>query len=253
MTVIALNEPTISVYNQLLIYRIFFEYNKASSFFIRPDRWNDDDLAESLGIPLSYEQDENNKTELKQALKLNYRALLSDGARDLGEFALAEENLQAIASRLRLNETELAILRFAFYIHSETVVQTALRYLGRQLTRRQFIKTLAQLIHQPVDAVRSALQSKSKLCGYDLIDLASSHHHHRDFEDHLQWGNTLSIDELSLSPFNEEALLKTCLQATQPAKLCKHDFEHIAAMREHMLTYLRHAYAQTINQWLLNP
>ncbi len=243
MTAVVLNEPTISPYNQLLIYRIFFEFNKINLFFTHPDRWDDDNLAESLGIPLAYEQDKKIKAELKQALKNRYRALLSCEQPDWGEFALAEQNLQAISSRLQLNETESALLRLAFYIHNEVIVQNALRYLGRDIPRNQFIKILAQLIHQPVDAVRLVLQSKSKLYGYDLIGL-ETHHRYRDFDDHLKWGDTLSIDEVSLLPFDEATLLKKCLATTQPSQLDKNNFEHIAAMRFRILVYLRQAYEQ---------
>jgi hypothetical protein len=240
MQAIQLNTPILSTYNQLLAYRIFFEFGKLSSFFVRPNRWEDDELADSLGIPMEYEEDEDIRPALKQALKQRFSELSKNPLID-EDSSLVEQNIGQVVKGLQLNDTEHAILRFAYYIHNETSVYPALRYLGRRINRQKFIGKLAKIIEKPVDAVRLALQKNGKLFSFGLIETGSSLHH-RDFEDHVQWGDTISIDEVGLSAFDEDTLLKSCLQITEPSKLSEENFAHIAAMRERILSYLRNAY-----------
>ena len=173
MQAIQLNTPILSTYNQLLAYRIFFEFGKLSSFFVRPNRWEDDELADSLGIPMEYEEDEDIRPALKQALKQRFSELSKNPLID-EDSSLVEQNIGQVVKGLQLNDTEHAILRFAYYIHNETSVYPALRYLGRRINRQKFIGKLAKIIEKPVDAVRLALQKNGKLFSFGLIETGSS-------------------------------------------------------------------------------
>ncbi|MBH5328315.1 AAA family ATPase [Eikenella sp. S3360] len=241
MTSVNLNPSTLSPYGELLVLRIFFEFGKLNKFLVRNDCWDDDDLAAALGIPTELETAKELRRELKHTLKQRYLQLRQNRPATK-DWALSEQNIGTIGKRLQLSATELTVLQLAMHVTLESVLVTALNYLGRQLSRRQVVSLLAKLLRQPADQIHAALLKTHKLCGYGLINFCDSRGYN-SFDDFVRWGDTLNADDVCLLPFDEKTLLKSCLLPTTPPKLVWSQFEHIATMRDRIATYLRRTLA----------
>lgn len=233
-----LNPPTVSGYTELLILRIFFEFDCLRKFVLK-DCWESDEIAAALGLPPAVEKSKGMKQTVKNLLKERYREL--DGKiRPSEDWEQAEQNLISLSERLLLNETETAILRLSLYLNAEKVLLEAMNYLGRNINFRRLIRLLSEILHRPLDEVRLAMHKQQKLLGYGLLD---GDRYNNDFDDYLDWGDTLVLEEFYLSPFDEAALLKTCLQPTADTALQWRQFDHIDDMRGRIARYLQTAYA----------
>ncbi|MDO4878411.1 MAG: AAA family ATPase [Neisseria sp.] len=232
-----LNAPTVSGYTELLILRIFFEFDCLRKFFLK-DCWESDEIAAALGLPAALEKSKGMKQTVKKLLKERYTQL--DGkVRPSEDWEQAEQNLASLSERLQLNETETAILRLSLYLNAEKVLMEALNYLGRDINFRRLIRLLSEILRRPSDEIRLAMHKQQKLLGYGLLD---GERYNNDFDDYLDWGDTLVLDDFYLSPFDEAALLKTCLQPAAQPSLQWAQFDHIADMRDRITRYLQSSY-----------
>lgn len=145
--------------------------------------------------------------------------------------------MATLAEFLQLNPVEQELLRFAMHLRSEGAMRDLFGYLPKSDLQRT-AAIMADLLKQPKNQILSALKKGSKLDAYGLID--------RDYRpdsvhDYLDWGETLDFDEFVTQPLNENVLLKSCTEVAQVPSLQLDDFDHIAGMKEMMLTYLQQA------------
>lgn len=239
MNKVKLNPSTLSLYNQRLTYRILFELHKLDRFLPRSDGWDDDDLASALGIPLEYEENSEIRNDLKKALKARLQTAFHQTEAD-SDWAAAEQNLSKIAQRLKFGSIEHEILKLAFYLNAEPIIHRVLHYLGRNLSLRQCMVLVAQMLQVPIHSVREAWQKNQKLFCYGLLE--RSRYSNQDLEDCLEWGETCTLDSLFSADFDTQVLFHSCVQPTPPTTLSQKDFAHIDAMRQRMIRYLNHAY-----------
>ena len=234
-----LNPPAASAYSEWLLLRLMLEFNGLSVFCNRSG-WRSDEVARALGVPLELENEDNMRHTLRQLLRERYR-MLREQPRPEPERALLESNLAAVAARLELGAVEVAIMRLALYMELEPPLKTILNMVVPEGERRQAYRFLAQLLSLPANEVSQALHSRQKLMRYGVLGVCGSYR--REFDDYLQWGDTLDANDLDLQPFDEAILLRKVLAATPPPDLQWSDYTHIRAMGERILNYMRHALA----------
>ncbi|HHF6571028.1 TPA: AAA family ATPase [Haemophilus influenzae] len=231
-----LNPPTVSSYTENMMLKVLFEHKGFSEVF-RETSWRSDEIASAFGLPEELENDKNLRTVARRLLKERYKTLQKSTALLPELWKQAYENLATLAEFLQLNPVEQELLRFAMHLRSEGAMRDLFGYLPKSDLQRT-AAIMADLLKQPKNQILSALKKGSKLDAYGLID--------RDYRpdsvhDYLDWGETLDFDEFVTQPLNENVLLKSCTEVAQVPSLQLDDFDHIAGMKEMMLTYLQQA------------
>lgn len=231
-----LNPPTVSSYTENMMLKVLFEHKGFSEVF-RESSWRSDEIASAFGLPEELENDKNLRTVARRLLKERYKTLQKSTALLPELWKQAYENLVTLAEFLQLNPVEQELLRFAMHLRSEGAMRDLFGYLPKSDLQRTG-EIMADLLKQPKNQILSALKKGSKLDAYGLID--------RDYRpdsvhDYLDWGETLDFDEFVTQPLNENVLLKSCTEVAQVPSLQLDDFDHIAGMKEMMLTYLQQA------------
>ncbi|HHF4806634.1 TPA: AAA family ATPase [Haemophilus influenzae] len=231
-----LNPPTVSSYTENMMLKVLFEHKGFSEVF-RESSWRSDEIASAFGLPEELENDKNLRTVARRLLKERYKTLQKSTALLPELWKQAYENLVTLAEFLQLNPVEQELLRFAMHLRSEGAMRDLFGYLPKSDLQRTG-EIMADLLKQLKNQILSALKKGSKLDAYGLID--------RDYRpdsvhDYLDWGETLDFDEFVTQPLNENVLLKSCTEVAQVPSLQLDDFDHIAGMKEMMLTYLQQA------------
>lgn len=248
MCEIKLNKPTVSLYTEKLILKILFEHNQINKLIRRNDYYSDD-VAHCLGLPeddvlldkLENENDGNSRSLFRatatQLLKKRYKEIKALECVIPENLQIAYENLSRIQRYLDLTKEELAILQLSMHIRAENELESTLDFLGNT-DLNNACRLLALLLELPKHNVISAVSKSNKLRSYGLIE-GSHRSNYVDIDDHINWGNTLDLDEFLLFELNEDSLLTKSLKVAPSSSLTLTHFEHIAEMRKTLLDYLQ--------------
>ncbi|XWY22333.1 AAA family ATPase [Bisgaard Taxon 45] len=248
---IKLNKPTVSPYAEKLILKILFEHNQLKKFVRHTDYYSDD-LASALGLPeeddLLVTTDETSskasgvfgtqsiKPTVTKLLKARYQKIKALPLITPDYLAVAYDNLHRMQRYLELNEAEFAILQLSMHIRAEKALEVGLELLG-SADLSTSCRIIASLLDISKTKVISAVSKTNKLISYGLMGKSRSYY--SDVDDHIEWGDTLDLDEFLLFELNEDTLLTKCLRVAQNASLTLSHFEHISDMRNMLLDYLK--------------
>ncbi|SUB47138.1 AAA family ATPase [Pasteurella multocida] len=251
MREIKLNKPTVSPYAEKLILKILFEHNQINKLIRRNDYYSDD-LASALGLPeeddLLVTTDETSskasgvfgtqsiKPTVTKLLKARYQKIKALPLIIPDYLAVAYDNLHRIQQYLELNEEEFAILQLTMHIRAEKALEVGLELLG-SADLSTACRIIASLLGISKTKVISAVSKANKLISYGLMGKSRSYY--SDVDDHIEWGDTLDLDEFLLFELNEDRLLTKCLRVAQNASLTLSHFEHISDMRNMLFDYLK--------------
>lgn len=237
-----LNPPQVSLYAEKIMLRILFEYDGMRKFLCNHRVWVSDKIAQDLGIPLEWEDEEDAKAiqaRIRQLLSARHRQLIDTPLpTTIAGWETAYTNLTVLAENLQLNAAETEILRMALHMNAEKAMEQTFRYVS-EVNYRNIISILSELLNLPRDAVRLALHSQGKLFGFGLLEQA--HQRSEELDDYLRWDDAIDLNDFCLSPWDDKKLLSQCVSPTKTPSLHWDDFAHIASMQELMLHYLRTA------------
>ncbi|NBI14033.1 AAA family ATPase, partial [[Haemophilus] felis] len=229
-----LTPPTVSLYAERLMLKVLFEYNGFSSFL--GDRgWQRNDVARALGLPSKLEDDENFRSITKALLAERFEQVKSFKMGANQGFDVAYQNIENITKYLELNETEKQILQFSFHLRAEEALKELFDCLPK-LDLSRAVLFLAKLFDIDPKKIRNALHKNSKLFSYGLLERNYSPDQVHEF---VQWDDNLDFNDFTIQLVTENTLLQRCVLVAESPKLALSQFEHIAEMREMMLTYLQ--------------
>ena len=242
MTHPVLNPPQVSLYAEKIMLRILFEYDGMRKFLCNHRVWVSDKIAQDLGIPLEWEDEDDAKViqvRIRQLLSARYREITETPLpATLAGWETAYTNLTVLADNLQLNTAETEILRMALHMNTEKAMEQTCRYIS-EINYRNIITILSELLNLSRDAIRLALHSQGKLFGFGLLEQA--HQRSEELDDYLRWDDAIDLNDFCLSKWDDKKLLSQCVSPTKAPTLHWEDFPHIASMQDLMLHYLRNA------------
>lgn len=240
MTTYQLNTPTLSEFAERFILKFCFEHN-GLKILLRNQCWQDDDCAYALGFPeeLVESLDEEKTQFCRQALKTRYHQLKQSANIIEEDWEQAEKNIAVLQDKLRLSDTEIALLRLALHFKTESSFNDIFEYQSEaKADLRKSCKTIAKILNLNDNEVRKAIRKDEKLRGYGLIEFDHSPNHVAEF---FAWGEMLDIDHFCAYPLDEKNLLNRCVSNLKEATLQLSHFDHIDEMRAIISHYLQSA------------
>ncbi|NBI42066.1 AAA family ATPase [[Haemophilus] felis] len=189
----------------------------------------------ALGLPSKLEDDENFRSITKALLAERFEQVKSFKMGANQGFDVAYQNIENITKYLELNETEKQILQFSFHLRAEEALKELFDCLPK-LDLSRAVLFLAKLFDIDPKKIRNALHKNSKLFSYGLLERNYSPDQVHEF---VQWDDNLDFNDFTIQLVTENTLLQRCVLVAESPKLALSQFEHIAEMREMMLTYLQ--------------
>ena len=203
-------------------------------------RLMEDEAAEFLGIGEIVEDDDGglpkkfSPRDRKAILRRRLRELELESP-DINGTVLGA-NIGWIASRLRLNKTEQAILAYAAMVDYSKKFRNALEAVYFECSKEQMADVLACLLNTRPDKIRAALSAKSTLFQTGLVRLASGNY--EQIEDLL-----VTSDDLRRILFDRhkdaDALIEQFFRKATVAKLESEDFAHLDKDFDLICSYLQ--------------
>lgn len=209
--------------------------------FIRPHGFNNDALAEAIGLghwvdPSPHDFDP--KAVQSELRKLHQQAEQHCGKTTLP--ACLRHNIDRLSGMVGLNATDCRILEFAVSIHNERLLDDAADFLG-SLSSVKVFYALSSLLSLPEPDVRASLSAQGVLARSGLVTVdrggTGSLRHKLDLlsDDFADLIGTPEADPISL--------LRGTVSAVPPSQLGLKDYQHIQPSLDILLPYLQHAAA----------
>ncbi|MDO5055629.1 MAG: ATP-binding protein [Pasteurella oralis] len=232
-----LNPSQVSLYTERLILKILFEH-QGFNHFLSAHHWQDDSVANALGLPSELDGKENYKAIVKELLK-NRMAELSFSDEIPDNVQQMYQNLEKITELLALNLAEQKIFQLAIHIRSERVLERAFSFFPK-IDINRAIAIVSSLLDLELSTVRKALNKNGKLFLYGLLE---RYHSPDSVDEFLGWGDVLDFQDFVSQPISEQSLLENTTVLTDEPTLTLAKFDYIAENREMMLAYLKIAVA----------
>ncbi|HEY9279248.1 MAG TPA: ATP-binding protein [Eoetvoesiella sp.] len=206
--------------------------------FVMSTCFSSDALANYLGLGDWVEDADGSfdRKAIRQELQRLHRAVEADANSQTIPAPLSE-NVQRLASRCGLSDTDCRILEFMILIHNERLLGEAVDSLGRVMTR-DLPLVLSVLLRLPVQALKDALRSISPLAQSGLVKVD---HGSLDLTGKLELISDDFADRMCASETEPITLFRDMVIPTPPAELGIDDYTHIAPSLAVLLPYLRHA------------
>lgn len=207
--------------------------------FLRPDGFNNDALAEVIGLGhwIDPSADDFDPKAVQSELRLLYQKAEKQWARATPPACL-RHNIGQLSDLVGLSTTDCRILEFAVSIHNERILDDTTDWLGLISSVKVF-HVLSVILNLPEPEIRSSLSAQGILArsGLATVDRCGTNALSRKLD-------LLSVEFADLMASSEADpinLLRGTLSAASPAQLHLADYGHISPSLEILRPYLRQA------------
>lgn len=209
--------------------------------FIRTHSFNDDTLAEALG--LEHWVDPSPKDFDPKAVQAELRQLHQKAEKQWAKASLSpclRSNVGRLSDLVGLSTTDCRILEFAVSIQNDPLLDDTADCLGL-LSSAKVFHALSVILDLPEPEIRGSLSSQNILARSGLVSIdRSGIGSLRSKLDLLSDG---FADLMATSEADPISLLRDTVSATGPGQLRLNDYSHIQSSLEILHPYLRHATA----------
>ena len=207
--------------------------------FMRSDGFNDDTLAEVIGLghwidPSCHDFD-------LKAVQADLRQLYQKAETQWAKASLPAflcRNVGRLSELVGLNSTDCRILEFAVSIQNERILDDAADSLG-QLSTVKVFHALSVILDLPEPEIRASLSAHGILARSGLVSVDRGAA--RTLRGKLDLLSDGFADLMASSEADPISLLRGIVSAAGPGQLDLADYKHIQASLEILRPYLRHA------------
>lgn len=214
---------------------------RAAREFVRANGFNNDALAEALGLGKWNEPspgDFDQRTVLSELRQLHLKA--EKECRKATVPDSLRHNVSQLQALVGLSATDCRILEFAVSIHNERVLDDTADSLG-QLSSVKLVQALSAILALPEADVRASLSAQGILARSGLVSVDRSGNGALCRK--LNLLSDVFADLMASSETDPVSLLRGTVSAIPPAQLQLSDYAHVQASLDILLPYLRHALA----------
>lgn len=205
-------------------YQLLLELGGHRNFICRHG-FNDDDLAQELGLGKWVDSDDYTAALALAALRKSARTFDSDFP-DAGYPDNLASNLEALGELLGLTEAELRILGFCTLMHCDPTLSDATDQLG-MLGLNRAMKVLSVVLGLPLPTVEACLGRNSPLMRSGMLELCNSHRAAMALSTLLSVSNTDLPGLLRFSKGTPLDLFAYAFRPSPPGSLNAEHYNHV--------------------------
>lgn len=192
------------------------------------------ELSKALGIPELLQANGSQDT-IETVLAGQLKAAEAASTK-LTPAPILRENLDQLASILKLSPADCAILAFTISLHNESIMEQLTDWLG-QPNRRDLRQWLAIILGLPLGQVKASLAPNAVLARTGLLSVSQSRTNDLMSKlNLLSWQLADRIASERCEPFD---LLRGVVTATPPPLLVREDYQHLADSLDILVPYLQ--------------
>ncbi len=210
-------------------------------YFIGPNSFSDDALAEVLGLDHWVDLAE---CEFDQrAVRMELRGLYLEAEQELGSANVPDRlggNVARLAELVGLSDTDCRVLEFAVMMRTERPLDEAVDLFGIVSSTRVF-RMVSEVLALPEPDVRSAMSAQGTLARSGL--LAIERDGSCSLSSKIELLSHHFADHICSSDADPVGLLRDTVAVGSPAQLTLDDYAHISPVLSVLRPYLKHAVA----------
>lgn len=203
--------------------------------------FNDDDLAAELGLEALIE-DEFDPRQALALLRRERRRFMNTHA-NFGYPDRMEENLQALANLVGLNEAERHVLGFCVLMNTDPILDSAVDLLGL-LGFNRSLRVLSALLEIPRQELSQCLSKDGRLVRAGLLEARAQSCETLSLSGRLSIENADLLTQIRLHDGRPIDLFKHAFRRSEPAHLRGPDFKHLDKTLDIATAYLGLALAE---------